>query len=162
EVLRFCRTGRPKSLHYVSSTIVFGWTVLERLYETDSNPNMANLDFGYAQTKWTAEQLVLQARNHGLTTTIFRPSFLTASTTGLGCCSRQTDPIYPLFGVVVRSYGKLMAMERRRYGSTSYREARAAALPDHREPSLATTVDSLVTFLVDAGLANPPLPAPTS
>jgi thioester reductase-like protein len=84
EILRFCRTRRPKNLQYISSTIIFGWTALQRLFENDSNSEMANLDFGYAQTKWVAEQLVLQARDRGLTTTIFRPSFLTASTEGVG------------------------------------------------------------------------------
>jgi len=99
EMLRFCRTGRPKNLQYISSTIIFGWTALERLFESDSNTDMANLDFGYAQTKWVAEQLVRQARDRGLTTTIFRPSFLTASTDGFG---DPTDIVARLLSFMIR------------------------------------------------------------
>src|SRR5438270_4626497 len=99
EILRFCRTSRPKNLQYISSTIIFGWTPLQRLFEDDSNMEMANLDFGYAQTKWVAEQLVRSARDAGLTTTIFRPSFLTASTDGFG---DRTDIVARLFSFMVR------------------------------------------------------------
>jgi thioester reductase-like protein len=249
EMLRFCRTGRPKNLQYISSTIIFGWTALRRLYEDDSNTEMVNLDFGYAQTKWVAEQLVRQARDRGLTSTIFRPSFLTASTEGFGDptdivarllsfmirhgiaptagnqvsflpvdvamdtvaaimtqgnahgetlhvtvddyynighvmseiadrygypmslidteafvgalrrrCG-QADPMYPLLEFVVRSYKKLLKMEQKRYDNSTYRNVRAGALPDYREPLLGQTAQSLVEFLVTQKLVDPPMVA---
>ena len=33
--------------------------------ETDGNAEMANLDFGYAQSKWVAEQLAYAAERQG-------------------------------------------------------------------------------------------------
>jgi len=41
---------------------------------------MAALDFGYAQSKWVAEQLVFAAGRQGLNVRVYRPSFITAST----------------------------------------------------------------------------------
>jgi len=74
----------------VSSTFIYGWTVKARLFETDNNPEMENLDFGYAQSKWVAEQLVLAAQQHGLDARIYRPSLISASTNGVG--SGMTSP----------------------------------------------------------------------
>ncbi len=51
--------------------------------ETDRNAAMDNLDFGYAQSKWVAEQLVLDARHEGARTFVYRPSFISASTAGV-------------------------------------------------------------------------------
>jgi len=52
----------PKAFNYVSTTFVFGWAVKSVLYETDLNENMELLDFGYSQSKWVAEQVVVDAR----------------------------------------------------------------------------------------------------
>jgi nucleoside-diphosphate-sugar epimerase len=52
--------------------------------ETDNNDEIANLDFGYSQSKWVAEQLVLAAAEQGLDVCLYRPSFLSASTAGAG------------------------------------------------------------------------------
>ena len=83
ELLRFASTGTRKEFHFISSTIVFGWTVKGELFETDNNAEMLNLDFGYAQTKWVAEQLVFGASQQGLKTRVYRPSFITASKQGV-------------------------------------------------------------------------------
>ncbi len=45
---------------------------------------MADLDFGYAQTKWVAEQLVHAARSRGVDARIYRPAIVSASTAGMG------------------------------------------------------------------------------
>jgi thioester reductase-like protein len=84
EVLRLAFEGRPKSFNYVSTTFVFGWAVKNVLYETDLNDNMELLDFGYSQSKWVAEQVVVDARRRGLITRIFRPALVSPSVTGGG------------------------------------------------------------------------------
>jgi thioester reductase-like protein len=84
EVLRLAFEGRPKEFNYVSTTFVFGWAVKSVLYETDLNENMELLDFGYSQSKWVAEQVVLDARSRGLSARIFRPALVSPSVTGGG------------------------------------------------------------------------------
>jgi thioester reductase-like protein len=84
EVLRLALEGRPKEFNYVSTTFVFGWAVKSVLYETDMNENMELLDFGYSQSKWVAEQVVVDARNRGLCARIFRPALVSPSVTGGG------------------------------------------------------------------------------
>jgi thioester reductase-like protein len=62
---------------------------------------MSGLDFGYAQTKWVSEQLVLQAREQGIDARIYRPAFLTASTAGFG---HSTDIVVRLLSFMIK-YG---------------------------------------------------------
>jgi thioester reductase-like protein len=45
---------------------------------------MELLDFGYSQSKWVAEQVVLDARRQGLSARIFRPALVSPSVTGGG------------------------------------------------------------------------------
>jgi thioester reductase-like protein len=84
EIVRLAFEGRPKEFNYVSTTFVFGWAVKSVLYETDMNENMELLDFGYSQTKWVAEQVVIDARSRGLSARIFRPALVSPSVTGGG------------------------------------------------------------------------------
>jgi thioester reductase-like protein len=84
EVLRLAFEGRAKSFNYVSTTFVFGWATKNVLYETDFNENMELLDFGYSQSKWVSEQVVMDARRRGLVTRIFRPALVSPSITGGG------------------------------------------------------------------------------
>jgi thioester reductase-like protein len=84
EVLRLAFEGRPKAFNLVSTTFIFGWAVKKVLYETDMNKDMELLDFGYSQSKWVAEQVVMDARNRGLSTRIFRPALVSPSVTGGG------------------------------------------------------------------------------
>jgi thioester reductase-like protein len=84
EVVRLAFEGRPKEFNYVSTTFVFGWAVKSVLYETDLNENMELLDFGYSQSKWVAEQVVVDARNRGLSARIFRPALVSPSVMGGG------------------------------------------------------------------------------
>lgn len=83
ELLRFAASGTRKEFHFISSTTIFGWTARGELFETDDNDEMLNLDFGYAQTKWVAEQLVFGAGKQGLDVRVYRPSFITASRDGV-------------------------------------------------------------------------------
>ena len=84
EVVRLAFEGRPKEFNYVSTTFVFGWAVKSVLYETELNENMELLDFGYSQSKWVAEQVVVDARSRGLSARIFRPALVSPSVTGGG------------------------------------------------------------------------------
>jgi thioester reductase-like protein len=84
EVVRLAFEGMPKEFNYVSTTFVFGWAVKSVLNETDLNENMELLDFGYSQSKWVAEQLVVDARSRGLSARIFRPALVSPSVTGGG------------------------------------------------------------------------------
>src|SRR5579864_5339133 len=84
EVLRLAFEGRRKPLNYVSTTFIFGWAVKKVLYETDFNQNMELLDFGYSQSKWVSEQVVMDAGRRGLTTRIFRPALVSPSVSGGG------------------------------------------------------------------------------
>ena len=84
EVIRLALEGRSKSFNYVSTTFVFGWAVKKILFETDMNKDMELLDFGYSQSKWVAEQVVMDARRQGLATRIFRPALVSPSITGGG------------------------------------------------------------------------------
>jgi thioester reductase-like protein len=83
DLLRFACDRQVKEFHYISSTVIFGWTSAPEVRETERNAGMANLDFGYAQSKWVAEQLVLDARSAGARTYVYRPSFISASTAGI-------------------------------------------------------------------------------
>jgi len=82
EVIDLVAAGCRKSLHHISTTFIFGWSVKPHLLEGDDNAGMENLDFGYAQSKWVAEQLVLRAQRAGLPVTVYRPSLVTASAGG--------------------------------------------------------------------------------
>lgn len=84
EVLRVAFEGRRKIFNYVSTTFVFGWATKDVLLESDENVDMELLDFGYSQSKWAAEQVVLDARRNGLPTRIFRPALVTPSLAGGG------------------------------------------------------------------------------
>jgi thioester reductase-like protein len=84
EVVRLAFEGRAKTFNHVSTTFIFGWAVKKVLYETDCNENMELLDFGYSQSKWVSEQVVMDARRRGLTTRIFRPALVSPSITGGG------------------------------------------------------------------------------
>jgi thioester reductase-like protein len=84
EVVQLACEGRPKVLNYVSTTFIFGWATKDILTEDENNADMQLLDFGYSQTKWVAEQIVLDAMRQGLTTRIFRPALITPSMEGGG------------------------------------------------------------------------------
>lgn len=79
ELLRLASRSPVKPFHLVSTTFIFGWTNQPLLRETDSNPDMQELNFGYAQSKWVAEQLTYEAARRGLPVRVYRLSLVTAS-----------------------------------------------------------------------------------
>jgi thioester reductase-like protein len=84
ELLKLAFQGRLKQFNYISSTFIFGWAKKDVLYETDNNEDLELLDFGYSQSKWVAEQVVLAAARAGLPARVFRPALITPSPTGGG------------------------------------------------------------------------------
>jgi thioester reductase-like protein len=83
ELLRLATTTHRKAFHLVSSTFIYGWSTELVVGEWDANTKMSGLDFGYSQTKWVAEQLVLSAQKQGLDVRIYRPSLI-SPTAGFG------------------------------------------------------------------------------
>jgi thioester reductase-like protein len=84
ELLRLAMTTHRKTFHLVSSTFIYGWSVKPVVGESDANEEMFGLDFGYSQTKWVAEQLVLAAQRQGLDVRIYRPSLISPTSAGFG------------------------------------------------------------------------------
>ncbi|MFN8354495.1 MAG: thioester reductase domain-containing protein [Spirosomataceae bacterium] len=84
EIIRFALNKQPKILNHISTTFVFGWAVKDTLFETDFCEDLNLLDFGYSQTKWVSEQLVVKAMEQGLHARIFRPALITPSANGEG------------------------------------------------------------------------------
>ncbi len=84
ELLRLAMTAQRKAFHLVSSTFIYGWSTLPVVGEWDANEAMSGLDFGYSQTKWVAEQLVLSAQRQGLDVRIYRPSLISPTSAGFG------------------------------------------------------------------------------
>jgi thioester reductase-like protein len=84
EVLKLAFAGRRKVFNYVSTTFIYGWATKDVLYESDANDGMELLDFGYSQSKWTAEQVVIDAMRMGLGARIFRPALITPAVNGDG------------------------------------------------------------------------------
>lgn len=84
EILKLAFAGRRKQFNHVSTTFIFGWATDEFLYESNNNDGLQKLDFGYSQSKWVSEQLVLDAGRKGLSTRIFRPALITPSLDGGG------------------------------------------------------------------------------
>ncbi|HLF35886.1 MAG TPA: SDR family oxidoreductase, partial [Cyclobacteriaceae bacterium] len=68
----------------ISTTFIFGWATKDTLFETDTNHDLDLLDFGYSQTKWVSEQVVMNAMKRGLQARIFRPALITPAVNGGG------------------------------------------------------------------------------
>lgn len=84
ELLRLAMTAHRKAFHLVSSTFIYGWSTMPVVGEDYANEEMSGLDFGYSQTKWVAEQLVLAAQRQGLDVRIYRPSLISPTNAGFG------------------------------------------------------------------------------
>ncbi|KAF9933749.1 hypothetical protein FBU30_004550 [Linnemannia zychae] len=91
-ILTFVTSGKPKSLHYVSTIATFGPVNLlkreEVLYEdADLLDYLTGLkyDTGYSQSQWVAEQLMWEASRRKVPIAVYRPGFIMGdSQTGAG------------------------------------------------------------------------------
>jgi thioester reductase-like protein len=84
EVIELALSSRSKILNYISTTFIFGWSAKDTLSESDCNAAMEFLDFGYSQSKWVSDQVVLKAMKEGLQARIFRPALISPSINGEG------------------------------------------------------------------------------
>ena len=84
EIVRFALESRQKIVNHISTTFIFGWSVKDTLFEVDNNEGMDNLDFGYSQSKWVAEQIIRRAMTKGLEARIYRPALISPSIAGEG------------------------------------------------------------------------------
>lgn len=79
DVLRLATTGRPKSVHHVSTVEVLTDTdpaAPDAWLERPASDSPARLKEGYGQSKWVAEKLVEQARARGIRAFVHRPGRL--------------------------------------------------------------------------------------
>jgi amino acid adenylation domain-containing protein/thioester reductase-like protein len=79
EILRLASLGKVTPVHYISTIDVlssltnFGSKVVGENGHVDF---VQELDNGYTQTKWVAEQLIIAARSRGIPTCIYRPGMI--------------------------------------------------------------------------------------
>ncbi|PSB21959.1 phenylalanine racemase [Phormidesmis priestleyi ULC007] len=80
EVLRLATQTRTLPVHYISTIDVFHSSEYEEatfISETDQLLSCDGYTEGYAQSKWVAEKLVMQARDRGLPVCIYRLGMIT-------------------------------------------------------------------------------------
>ena len=84
DILRLAFAGKIKPLFYISTLSVFESVTFEKQIATEEDPlnHAEGLYFGYPQSKWIAEKLVLEAKNRGLPICIFRPGRITGEVNG--------------------------------------------------------------------------------
>ena len=86
EILRLASRAKLKPVHHVSTlSILYSRGVNDgRVYREDSNLDEVGAPFGgYAQSKWVAEKLIMQAIERGIPCAIYRPGLVSGhSVTG--------------------------------------------------------------------------------
>ncbi|MCP4702330.1 MAG: amino acid adenylation domain-containing protein [Gammaproteobacteria bacterium] len=93
EILRLAAQAKVKPVHFISTVSIFpnyGDPTGEVIRESDIGDSQ-QLSSGYSQSKWVAEQLIMQARERGIPTCIYRPCRITGhSQTGI----TNTDDLF--------------------------------------------------------------------
>ncbi|MEV6839751.1 amino acid adenylation domain-containing protein [Streptomyces sp. NPDC051133] len=74
EAIRFAALGKAKALHFTSTVSVMPWKTgsAERIWPELPVATPDGLDYGFAQSKWVAEQLVAGAQKAGVPATVLR------------------------------------------------------------------------------------------
>lgn len=87
EIIRLAGEQRLKPINHLSSISVLAAKRTandQTIREDDPFDVTENLDIGYSQTRWVAEQLLIAARSHGIPVNIYRPGLLSGdATTGI-------------------------------------------------------------------------------
>jgi malonyl CoA-acyl carrier protein transacylase len=78
DILRLAVSNKLKPVHYISTIAVFSsWHYAQKtVYEHETVEHIEGMKLGYAQSKWVAEQLVLEARRRGVPVSIYRPPLI--------------------------------------------------------------------------------------
>ncbi|MEL6131229.1 MAG: non-ribosomal peptide synthetase, partial [Cyanobacteria bacterium J06628_4] len=86
QILKLACQAKLKPINHISTVGVFGATAYftgrPTVYEDDDlnlSRDFLCWDDGYAQTKWVAEKLILDARDQGIPITVFRPGVIMGS-----------------------------------------------------------------------------------
>ncbi|WP_185843488.1 non-ribosomal peptide synthetase [Pseudoalteromonas luteoviolacea] len=73
EIIDFAHTGMSKKIHYISSLAIFDCSPsLSTVNENTCIDSVNHLQGGYAQSKWVAEKLLMNARDCGMDVNIYR------------------------------------------------------------------------------------------
>jgi amino acid adenylation domain-containing protein/thioester reductase-like protein len=81
EILKLASHIKTKPTHFISTLDVFQsphYSKMPVVLEQDSLAIGEGLSDGYAQSKWVAEKLVMEARSRGVPVCIYRPATITA------------------------------------------------------------------------------------
>ena len=145
ELLRLAATATPKVFHLISTTFVYGWTPHLVVGEADRNPGMENLDFGYSQTKWVAEQLAFSAARQGLDVRVYRPSLIGPTRAGAG--SRDDILVRSVafvlrYGVAARAENQLSVLSA---DLVAHHIVAIARLPEVSSDTFNITADDVYT-----------------
>ncbi|RZF48402.1 hypothetical protein LSTR_LSTR007569 [Laodelphax striatellus] len=79
-IIEFALNMKVKPVHYISTNAVFADGMIECKEDSDMFAHVNRLESGYAQTKWLAEQLIMNAGKSGLPCTVYRFGNLSGST----------------------------------------------------------------------------------
>lgn len=100
KILQFACEGALKPVHYISTLKIFSNTSDEQIkYEAADLMHEHDLDGGYAQTKWVADEMMIQARKKGVPITIYRPGRITGHSK-TGAWNTQDFPCRMLKGCI--------------------------------------------------------------
>ncbi|NUG03004.1 SDR family oxidoreductase, partial [Acinetobacter oleivorans] len=72
QIIEFCCLSKLKYLNFISTYSVLN-PKLNKISETFFTEKHEFINFGYAESKWVCEQLLLKAKLMGLPCKIFRP-----------------------------------------------------------------------------------------
>ncbi len=89
EVLRLACDTRTKPVHFVSTIGVYPGDQGERRWDEERLTETQDVVGGYRQSKWVADTLMLQARERGIPTHVYRLGAVAGSQT-TGACSTDT------------------------------------------------------------------------
>ncbi|MBT2664619.1 amino acid adenylation domain-containing protein [Bacillus sp. ISL-4] len=92
EIIKFASSYTRKNIYYASTLSVL--TGERKWDEEDELVYSPDLMIGYSQSKWVAEKLLLQAREHGLTIDIFRLGRISSNSNGVW---NEKDMLYKVF-----------------------------------------------------------------
>ncbi len=78
EVLKLATIENPIRVELISSVSVFESAAYrnKEIFETDDLAAWQGIHIGYSQTKWVSERLILEAGEHGLPISIYRPPLI--------------------------------------------------------------------------------------